>query len=74
MTQKPPICSLVSANGPSVVTTLPPWARTTVASECGCSPPANTQAPEACSSALKASTALNAACISSSVNCADSSL
>ena len=31
MTQKPPRCSLVSANGPSVVTTSPPSLRTTVA-------------------------------------------
>ena len=57
ITQKPPICSLVSAYGPSVVTTWPPWARTTVAVDDGCRPPANTQAPAACTSLLKASTA-----------------
>src|SRR5215472_5102777 len=57
MTQSPPSCSLVFANGPSVVTTWPLWARTTVAVEGGCSPPPNTQAPAAWSSALKASTA-----------------
>ena len=27
----PPICSLLSMNGPSVVTTSPPWWRSTVA-------------------------------------------
>src|ERR1035438_9858746 len=63
MTQKPPSCSLVSANGPSVVTTWPPWARTTVAVAGGWRPPANTQAPADCRSALKASTALYACCI-----------
>src|SRR6266545_4606715 len=66
MTQKPPSCSLVSANGPSVVTTWPPWARTTVAVDAGWRPPANTQAPADWSSALKASTALYACCVASS--------
>src|SRR5262252_3413387 len=37
--------------------TWPPWARTTVAVDDGCRPPANTQAPAACTSLLKASTA-----------------
>ena len=58
MTQKPPSCSLVSANGPSVVTTLPPWFRTTVAVSGGSSPPANTHAPDFWTSRLNSSTAL----------------
>src|SRR6267154_6792184 len=66
MTQKPPSCSLVSANGPSVVTTCPPWARTTVAVDGGCSPPAKTQAPDDLSSSLNSSTALYICCISAS--------
>src|SRR5205814_4837388 len=49
----------------SVVTTWPPWARTTVAVDDGCRPPANTQAPADCTSLLKASTAWKARCISS---------
>src|SRR5664280_412307 len=56
MTQKPPSCSLVSANGPSVMITSPSRSRTTVAVFTGCSPPANTHAPAARSCALKAST------------------
>src|SRR5215469_9308318 len=66
ITQNPPSCSFVSENGPSVVTTWPPWVRTTVAVEGGCSPPAKTHAPDDLSSALNASTAWNACCISSS--------
>src|SRR5216683_899956 len=66
ITQKPPSCSLVSANGPSVVTTWPPCARTTVAVEDGCRPPANTHAPADWTSALKASTALYICAVSAS--------
>src|SRR5215467_2166734 len=66
MTQKPPSCSLVSANGPSVVTTCPFWERTTVAVSGGWRPPAKTQAPADWTSALNASTALNRRWISSS--------
>ena len=58
MIQKPPSCSLVSAYGPSVVTTRPPWPRTTVAVDGGYRPPANTQAPAAWTSALKSFTAV----------------
>src|ERR1700677_3924527 len=43
--QKPPMCSLPSANGPSVTSTPPSAARTTVAVSGGCSPALNTQAP-----------------------------
>jgi hypothetical protein len=49
MTQKPPSCSLVSANGPSVVSYSPSRTRTTVAVSGGNSPPPNTKAPSACS-------------------------
>src|SRR5215470_5356946 len=66
MTQNPPSCSLVSANGPSVVTTCPFWERTTVAVSGGWRPPAKTQAPADWTSALNASTALYRFCISSS--------
>src|SRR5260370_867573 len=66
ITQKPPRGPLVSANGPSVVTTWPPWARTTVAVAGGCRPPANTHAPADWTSALKASTALYICAVSAS--------
>src|SRR5215467_5671559 len=66
MTQKPPSCSLVSANGPSVVTTWPFWERTTVAVSGGWRPPAKTQTPADWTSALNASTALYRRWISSS--------
>ncbi len=58
MIQKPASCSLVSANGPSVVTTRPSLERTTVAMDAGCSPPANTQAPAERISSFTTSTAL----------------
>src|SRR5437588_4825204 len=45
ITQKPPMCSLPSANGPSVVSTSSPSSCTTVAVLEGCNPPANTHAP-----------------------------
>ncbi len=60
MIQKPPICSLVSANGPSVVTTWPPLDRTTVAVAAGSRPPANTQTLAFWSSLLSVSTSLYA--------------
>src|SRR5207302_2087884 len=56
MTQKPPICSLPSANGPSMVSTSPLWTRRTVAVLEGCRPPANTQAPAAFICWFRAST------------------
>ena len=56
MIQNPPMCSLPSANGPSVTSTSPPAARSTVAVSGGCRPPVNTQAPAALSSASTAST------------------
>ena len=65
MIQKPPSCSFVSANGPSVMSGSPSVARTTVADAGSCRPPAKTQAPAAWSSALNASTCLNAFCITS---------
>src|SRR5207253_6063519 len=66
MTQNPPSCSFVSANGPSVVMTSPPSATlTTVAVLAGCSPPAKTHFPAALSSSLKTSTSLKACSISS---------
>src|SRR5439155_10234622 len=58
ITQKPPICSLVSAKGPSVIETSPPAVRTTVADDAGRRPAWNTQAParsiSAVSSAVRA--------------------
>ena len=45
ITQKPPSCSLVSANGPSVVTTSPFCDLHDGGGVGGCRPPANTQAP-----------------------------
>src|SRR5215831_8156100 len=66
MTQKPPSCSLVSANGPSVVTTCPFCERTTVAVSGGWRPPAKTQIPADWTSALNASTALYRCWITSS--------
>jgi hypothetical protein len=52
----PPRCSLDSTNGPSVVTTSPPVASTTVAVDTGWSPPPKTQLPEAMTSWLNLST------------------
>ena len=56
MMQKPPMCSLPSVYGPSVMSTSPSWTRTTVAVLGGCSPPAKTHAPAALISSLSAST------------------
>ena len=47
MIENPPMCSLPSANGPSVVSTSPSSGRSTVAVLGGCSPPAKTHAPAA---------------------------
>ena len=47
MIVNPPMCSLPSANGPSVMSTSPSWSRTTVAVLGACSPPAKTHAPAA---------------------------
>ena len=58
MTVNPPMCSLPSANGPSVVSTSPPSGRSTVAELGGCRPPAKTQAPAAWSSSWSARTSL----------------
>ena len=44
----PPICSLLSMNGPSVVTISPPWWRNTVAEFGGVRPPLKIQTPAAC--------------------------
>ena len=44
------MCSLPSANGPSVMSTSPRCTRTTVAVLGGCSPPVNTQTPAALAS------------------------
>ncbi len=65
MTQNPPSCSFVSANGPSVTVVLPPSTRTTVALSGGRSPPPKTQAPADCNSALTTSTRANWVCMSS---------
>jgi hypothetical protein len=43
-----------SVNGPSVMSTSPSVARTTVATSAGCRPPVNTQAPAALISSLRA--------------------
>src|SRR5262249_11275780 len=43
----PPMCSLPSAKGPSVVRSSPSFTRTTVAVLAGCSPAEKTQAPAA---------------------------
>jgi hypothetical protein len=51
--QQPPICSLVSAKGPSVLRTAPSRTRTTVAVAGGSRPPANTQLPAASNPSLK---------------------
>ena len=50
------MCSLPSTNGPSVISTSPSCARTTVAVLGGCSPPVKTHAPAALISAFSAST------------------
>ena len=55
MIQNPPMCSLPSANGPSVMSRSPPSARSTVAVSGGCRPPVKTQAPAARISAFTAS-------------------
>jgi hypothetical protein len=55
MTVKPPMCSLPSANGPSVVRTSPSFARTIVDALGSCSPPANTHEPAVWSSSVMAS-------------------
>src|SRR6266487_2470788 len=60
---EPTMCSLPSANGPSVVSTSPSWTRTTVAMLGGCSPPANTHTPAALSVVLKAATSVYICCI-----------
>ena len=66
MIQKPPRNSFVSAKGPSVISGVALVGRTMVALSGIWRPPPNTQAPVACISALNASTALKAACMSSS--------
>jgi hypothetical protein len=48
MMEMPPICSLLSMNGPSVVITRPSWLRKTVAVLGGYRPPPKTQAPASC--------------------------
>src|SRR5690242_14594705 len=55
MIQKPPTCSLPSAKGPSVTSTSPSEARSTVAVSGACRPPVNTHAPAARSSLSTAS-------------------
>ena len=65
MIQNPPMCSLPSAKGPSVMSTSPSAARSTVAVSGGCRPPVNTQAPAALSSA---STALTSRMIGSRIS------
>src|SRR5258708_37344802 len=50
------MCSLPSANGPSVRSTSPPWSRITVAVLAGCNPPLKTQAPALFISWVTAST------------------
>src|SRR6202043_1101325 len=47
MTARPPMCSLPSAYGPSVVSTSPALSRTTVAVLAGCKAPLKTHAPAA---------------------------
>ena len=67
MTQKPPIHSLDSANGPSVMTVSAPVLSTVVVHSIGCRPPANTQTPASCIFSLKTFTASKIGCISSMV-------
>src|SRR5690606_12582195 len=55
MTVKPPRCSLPSAYGPSVISTSPSLARSTVAVPGACRAAANTHVPEARISSLSAS-------------------
>src|SRR5205823_7004379 len=62
--QKPPICSFVSAYGPSVIDTSPPVDRTTVAEDAGWSPAPNTQAPARSSSPLNSPTCATWRCAS----------
>ena len=57
ITQNPPMYSLPSANGPSVISVSPLRTLTTVALLGGYSPPANTQAPLLRSLSLNAPTA-----------------
>jgi hypothetical protein len=52
----PPICSLASAYGPSVIDTSPPAARTTVAEEASVRAPKKTHAPAAFISSCTAAT------------------
>src|SRR5260221_5979306 len=59
------MCSLLSANGPSVISMSPSWTRTTVAVLGGWSPPANTHAPADWSSLLNAATPRYAFCAAS---------
>ena len=58
ITENPPMCSLPSVNGPSVISSsrfgVAGAARTTVAVSGGCSPAAKTQAPARRSSSLSA--------------------
>src|SRR5215211_116236 len=61
------MCSLASTNGPSVMTTSPPPARTTVAASGPWSAPPKTNVPLASISASKAATRSMKACISSGV-------
>src|SRR5712692_2628572 len=68
MIQKPPTCSLPSANGPSVVSTSPFLTRRVVAVLEGNNPPPNTQAPAFWISALSASTSAPIAGVSSFVH------
>src|SRR5262245_22064257 len=65
----PPICSLVSMKGPSVVTISPPKCRNTVAVSAGCRPPENTQTPADCISRRTASTSRMILCNASGAGC-----
>ena len=65
----PPICSLLSMNGPSVVTTSPSWWRSTVAELAGCSPPLKIHTPAACISFCTASTSRMIFCNASGAGC-----
>ncbi len=55
MIMNPPMCSLPSANGPSVVSMSPSRNRTTVAVLAECRPPPKTHAPVSISSRRRAS-------------------
>ena len=56
MTMNPPICSLASAKGPSVMSTSLSFTRTIVATLGGCSAPLKTHAPAALISLSKTAT------------------